>query len=102
MEQVISKKAFENLLNAVGSSVINLGDDEKKVFAYLQEICHNAQGDNLLLANLSDCEEYILWKGIDDVRFLVESGCFEEEVQSFSEEQRENLFNLFQQEVPHF
>lgn len=91
MEQVISVKALKNILTAAGPTVIDMDDNTKKALAAMWELC-NENKDNLLLADLSDCEEYILWRGADDVRVLAESGCYQEEIGSMSEAEQEALF----------
>lgn len=86
MEQTISKEAMGKFLKAVGPAVAEMDDDAKKAFAALQNLHDDAKKEILLLANLGDCEEYILWKGADDVRYLVESGCYQEEFEGMTEE----------------
>lgn len=89
----ISKNALKNILTAAGPGVIDMDDDTKKALAALWELHNEEQGDNLILANLSDCEEYVLWKGADDVRFLTESGCYQDEILNMTPEEQENLYN---------
>lgn len=62
MEKNISKNALKNILTAAGPGVIDMDDDTKKALAALWELHNEEQGDNLILANLSDCEEYVIWK----------------------------------------
>lgn len=91
MEQVISKSALNNILTAAGPAVVDMDEDTKKTLAALWELCGDEQGDNLILANLSSCEEYVIWKGADDVRFLVESGCYQDEFLNMTPEEQENF-----------
>lgn len=93
MEQVISKSALNNILTAAGPAVVDMDEDTQKALAALWELLGEAQGENLILANLSDCEEYVIWKGADDVRFLVESGCYQDELLNMTPEEQENLYN---------
>ena len=93
MEQVISKSALNNILTAAGPAVVDMDEDTQKALAALWELLGEAQGENLILANLSDCEEYVIWKGADDVRFLVESGCYQDELLNMTLEEQENLYN---------
>lgn len=93
MEQVISKSALNNILTAAGPAVVDMDEDTQKALAALWELLGEAQGENLILANLSDCEEYVLWKGADDVRFLTESGCYQDEILNMTPEEQENLYN---------
>lgn len=87
MEKVIAKDALQNILIAVGSAVIEMDDEAKKAYAALWEILANTDKNWLCLANLAECEEYILWQGKDDVRFIVESGCCDELNNMIDEEQ---------------
>ena len=91
MEQTISKKAMGKFLKAAGPAVNDMDDDVKKAFAALQNLHDDAKKEILLLANLGDCEQYILWKGIDDVRYFVESGCYQEEFEGMTEEAQEKI-----------
>lgn len=99
MEQVISKAALKNILTAAGPDVIDMDDDTKKVLAALWELYNEAQQDTLLLANLSNCAEYVLWKGADDVRYLVESGCYQDELQHLSDDEQEALYRKVAENV---
>lgn len=99
MEQVISKSALRNILTAAGPDVIDMDDDTKKVLAALWELYNEAQKDTLLLANLSNCAEYVLWKGADDVRYLVESGCYQDELQHLSDDEQEALYRKVAENV---
>lgn len=90
MEYSIRKKALENILTAAGPGVIDMNDDTRKALAALWELCNHAE-ETLILANLADCEEYILWKGEEDVRMLLETGCYQSEIQSMSEEKVNQL-----------
>ncbi len=92
MEQVISKSALNNILTAAGPAVVDMDEDTQKALAALWELLGEAQGENLFLANLSDCEEYVIWKGADDVRFLVESGCYQDELLNMTPEEEEKLY----------
>ena len=92
MEQVISKSALNNILTAAGPAVVDMDEDTQKALAALWELLGEAQGENLILANLSDCEEYVIWKGADDVRFLVESGCYQDELLNMTPEEEEKLY----------
>lgn len=92
MEKVISRTALNNILTAAGPAVIDMDEDTKEALAALWELYNDEPDENLLLANLSGCKEYILWKGADDVRFLVESGSYQEELQGMSLEEQEQLF----------
>lgn len=92
MEQVISKSALNNILTAAGPAVVDMDEDTKKALAALWELLGEVQGENLILANLSDCEEYVIWKGADDVRFLVESGCYQDELLNMTPEEEEKLY----------
>lgn len=92
MERTISKIVLKNILTAAGPNVIDMDDDTKKALATLWELCDEKQSDNFILANLADCEEYILWKGVDDVRFLAESGCYQDEILSMTHEELEHLY----------
>lgn len=92
MEQVISKSALSNILTAAGPAVVDMDEDTKKALAALWELLGEVQGENLILANLSDCEEYVIWKGADDVRFLVESGCYQDELLNMTPEEEEKLY----------
>lgn len=92
MEQVISKSALNNILTAAGPAVVDMDEDTQKALAALWELLGEAQGENLILANLSDCEEYVIWKGDDDVRFLVESGCYQDELLNMTPEEEEKLY----------
>lgn len=99
MEQVISKSALRNILTAAGPDVIDMDDDTKKVLAALWELYNEAQKDTLLLANLSNCAEYVLWKGADDIRYLVESGCYQDELQHLSDDEQEALYRKVAENV---
>ena len=99
MEQVISKSALRNILTAAGPDAIDMDDDTKKVLAALWELYNEAQKDTLLLANLSNCAEYVRWKGADDVRYLVESGCYQDELQHLSDDEQEALYRKVAENV---
>ena len=71
----------------------------KKALTALWELCDEAQTDTLLLENLSDCAEYVLWKGADDVRYLVESGCYQDELQHLSDDEQEALYRKVAENV---
>lgn len=87
MEKVIAKDALQNILIAAGSAVIEMDDETKKAVAALWEILANTDKDWLCIANLAECEEYILWQGKDDVRFVAESGCYDDLSNMTNEEQ---------------
>lgn len=92
MEKVISKSALNNILTVAGPAVVDMDEDTKKALAALWELLGDVQEENLILANLSDCEEYVIWKGADDVRFLVESGYYQDELLNMTPEEQENLY----------
>lgn len=92
MEKVISKSALNNILTVAGPAVVDMDEDTKEALAALWELLGDVQEENLILANLSDCEEYVIWKGADDVRFLVESGCYQDELLNMTPEEQENLY----------
>lgn len=87
MEKVIAKDALQNILIAAGSVVIEMDDETKKAVAALWEILANAEKNWLCIANLAEYEEYILWQGEDDVRFVAESGCYDDLSNMTNEEQ---------------
>lgn len=87
MEKVIAKDALQNILIAAGSDVIEMDDETKKAVAALWEILANTDKDWLCIANLAEYEEYILWQGKDDVRFVAESGCYDDLSNMTNEEQ---------------
>ena len=91
MEHRITKASLSNILTAAGPSVLDMDDNTRKALAELWELCNHAKSDELLLSNLSDCEEYVLWKGEDDVRMLLETGCYQSEIQEMPEEEVEHL-----------
>lgn len=92
MEKVISKSALNNILTVAGPAVVDMDEDTKKALAALWELLGDVQEENLILANLSDCEEYVIWKGADDVRFLVESVYYQDELLNMTPEEQENLY----------
>lgn len=87
MENVVSKKALHNILKVASSAVIDMDVNTQKALAAMWKLCNEATAENIILANLSKCEEYILWNGDADVRYLIESGCYQDEVQNISEDE---------------
>lgn len=91
MECRITKSSLNNILMAAGPGVIDMDNDTRKALAALWELYSHTGNDELVLSSLSDCKEYIIWKGEEDVRMLLESGCYQSEIQDMPEEDVEHL-----------
>lgn len=91
MERVISVEAFKNILTAASPAVANVDEDTKKALAAMWGFCSEKK-ETLILVDLTEYEDYILWRGADDVRALAESGCYQEEIGNMSEAEQEALF----------
>lgn len=82
----LQKTALETILNAAEPAINDMGAETKSAFEALREICDKAS-ETIEIADLASCEESILWTGEEDVRFLIESGCYQEEAQAMSEDE---------------
>lgn len=80
----LQKIALETILNAAEPAINDMGAETKEAFEALRELCAGA-GETLRLVDLARYKETVLWSGEDDVRFLVESGCYQEELRNKSD-----------------
>lgn len=91
MEQVISKSALKEVLLVADLAITSADGDTRKALDALWALCNSGEQDRLLLADLSDYEDHVLWEGANDVRNLIESGCYQEEFAGMTEEEQEAL-----------
>ena len=92
MEYIISKLALNKILFVAAANIINMDDETKSALSALWDMYHNCNGENIVIADLSKSKEYIIWNGADDVRYLVESGCLQNEVLNMTSEEQEKLY----------
>ena len=89
-EYTVSKEALMKVVNAVSRNT-DMDEDVRTVITALQSICAESEMETINLSNLAKCESYILWNGEDDVRYLIESGCYQEEMQKLTAEEQEEI-----------
>lgn len=89
-EYTVSKEALMKVVNAASLNV-NMDEDVRTVIAALRNIYAESEMKTIILSNLAKCESYILWNGEDDVRYLIESGCYQEEMQKLTAEEQEEI-----------
>ena len=92
MEYIISKFALNKILFVAATNIINMDDETKSALSALWVMYHSCNGENIVISDLSESKEYIIWNGADDVRYLVESGCLQNEVLNMTSEEQEKLY----------
>ena len=92
MEYIVSKFALNKILFVAAANIINMDDETKSALSALWDMYHSCNGENIVISDLSESKEYIIWNGADDVRYLVESGCLQNEVLNMTSEEQEKLY----------
>lgn len=92
MTMPISKDAFKNILFAAGSAVSKMDEDTQLALAMLWNLHAEAKNDIVLIENLANYQDYILWQGENDVRFIAESGRYDS-LNAMTEEEQSRIFS---------
>lgn len=92
MTTPISKNAFKNILIAAGSAVKKMDEDTQQALAILWNLYAEAKNEIVLIENLANYQDYILWQGEDDVRYIVESGSYDS-LNAMTEEEQSRIFS---------
>ena len=92
MTTPISKNAFKNILIAAGSAVKKMDEDTQQALAILWNLYAEAKNEIVLIENLANYQDYILWQGEDDVRYIVESGGYDS-LNAMTEEEQSRIFS---------
>lgn len=94
-----TKKSIMNkILAAAIQSGVDFNAEEQATIRELQEMC-NKEEEGMLLKGLAQCKCHILWNGVEDVRGIIDSGIFSDEVKAMSETEIEALCNSVADDV---
>lgn len=97
MEQIISKKSLKVILKAVSIADIENDTEAKEVLTQLKKACSSGESSSLVL--ISEYKDYVIWEGAADVRNLVESGCYQEEIEELPAQEQENIIQKITEKV---
>lgn len=87
-----TKSIMNKILTAAIQSGVDFNAEEQETLRELQEICNKAE-EGMLLNDLAQSKCYILWAGVEDVRSIIDSGIFSDEVKNMNEAEIEALCN---------
>ena len=97
MEQIISKKSLEVILRAVSTTDIENDTEAKETLARLKKACGSCEKLSLVL--IPEYEDYVIWEGAADVRNLIESGCYQEEIEKLPAQEQEDIIQKVTENV---
>lgn len=94
----IEKDTLSNIISAALHSGAKFSAKERDAIASLQDLCDKSEG-SMVLEDLAQKKSYVLWDGTEDIRNLIESGCFEDDVGHLSENELEALLKEVEADI---
>ena len=89
---ILNRNALKRMLAKAGPALAGEDESVRTVLSQLQELCDASDTPELALVDRNGYKAHILWSGAEDLAFLVDSGCFEEELSGMNEDQRKAFY----------